>query len=375
MSSAKATYGLRQKVVEHGDLKKLILDMIDEKLGEDLDDFLPGDDDPANRNAVPSAIGPTAAASPSRWRSGRRAISPRWSNSSGRAGPRSGPKEGLKGVAAECVTAALDLYADPETSFFRWNLVSVARWARRLGLAAEANEMAQSLLERVLGFVDPGRGGDLRRLRERGGLAGAGGAGRRELPLRRRAVEEWDLKGLSEWAQAAGISLPVAQWQMQEEEDVEVDRFNALLDTVRKAIHERLERELRRGKPVDLMKRVCRHEATRRVACWPTKRKAACAAILGWMEKALSVTTPAREVMEAIEAEREAVRNSLASQLAEKLSGRSEDEAGAFCAEVMVKTFLDLDLAAPRRNLAAFCMLMQRKYGVTPDPFELSSSP
>jgi len=373
----KAIYGLRQKIVEHGDLKKIILEMIEDVLEDDLDEFIPNEDAPHDRNGRPfcdwaRTVG--VDVSVDEW--------------------REHDLEGLKGLfrerkaaawgecpssamAEECVEAAMGLLASREEPFYRWRLPGLSRWARRIGLAAEAQEMGEGLLNRVLELV---RAGVERSWegREPGALVDvlleqvtesyfAGAV----------AVEEWDVAGLKAWADAVGISLPLSQWQREEEsvEDVEADRLSTRLESLRSSIRERLERGLRKATPTEVVTRVACHEVRRRIALLSSEKKGDLRRVLSWLEKGLGVSVSDSEARSAIESERAAISASLSRQLSERLQGMSPEERVRFCVDTMVDTFLNLDLSMPGRDIAGFCSVIHRKYGVALDAFELSKLP
>jgi len=370
----KAIYGLRQQVVEHGDLKALILEMIEECLHDALDEFVPGDEAPQDRNGRPFC----------EWarRCGMPVTLDEWGENDGNAliellssrkaeSLADAPREQ---AADDCVSAAMKLFLDEETPFFRWDFVALSRWARRLRLAAEADEMRTTVVKRVLALVEratTARHADTEpdaaielcvEQAMESYLAGA------------VAIEEWDLRGLAAWAEGIGFSLPVSQWQRSEDAE-DSETYATRLSALRGQIAQRLARHLRSSNPADVIARLAAHEVRRRMEILAQEEKGGLSRILSWLGKALDVSVPDVEVAAAVTAEREAIKSSLIRQLAQQLSGKTQEEAARLCTENMVQTFLALDLAAPERNLIGFSNALVRKYGVRLNPFDLSKLP
>ncbi|GAG39610.1 unnamed protein product, partial [marine sediment metagenome] len=142
----KAIYALRQQIVENEDLKGVVLEMIEDQLNDDLNDTVPDDTPPADRNGRSLcgwARARGVALSPEEWAARDHKGLKEIFSAQKAAAWADAP---LEAAAGDCVEAAMALFAEPEKPFFHWNLPALSRWARRLGLAAEADEMAQALL-------------------------------------------------------------------------------------------------------------------------------------------------------------------------------------------------------------------------------------
>jgi len=369
----EAVYGLRQQILENSDTKSVVLEMIRDQLEEDLDETVPDDSDPADRNGRPFCEWARSCGvilTPAEWlemdlaalkRHFLEAKRPSWSS--------------IEAAATDVVEAALGIFAPSDVPFFRWDLPALSRWARRIGLAVEADETRRALMDRVLAIVrqtaekvyagrDPAE--VAQRLLEQAMDAYLASA---------VAVEEWDLKGLEGWAAAAGISLPIAQWQRAEDEEAEADLLQQRLDAARESISQRLERRLRQANPAEIVASVAAYEAARRIGLLASEEKGGLHRVFAWLEKSLDVPVPDADAEAALAAERLRIRDSLSRQLLGRMEGRPTDEILAFFAANMVETFLEHDLAAPGRDLVRFAGQQARKYGVLLDPFELSKLP
>ena len=372
----KAIYRLRQQILEHRDLKALVIEMIEDRLNDDLNDFVPSDAAPEDRNGHPFCD----------WAQTRgvNIEVPEWSERD-----RNGLKElfrarksdawaeaPLEQLATDCVAVAMALFADPETLFVRWNLPALSRWGRHIGLAVEANETREAIFARLLAVIekaaveqhkDTPPDAAVEILVEQAIESFISGA---------VAFEEWDVRGLSGWADAVGISLPMGQWQrFAEGEDAEGDSLSQRLGAIRDQMRERLGRALRNQEPGLPIARAARHEFRRRIEKLAEDNGGGMQEVLAWMERNLGVSVSDAAALEQIATERSNIRSSLSQQLKEKLSSQSREEAIRFCAGNMVETFLGLDLAAPDRNFLSLHEAVARKYGVALDPFDLSKLP
>jgi len=368
----KAIYGLRQQVLEQANLKALILEMIHDTVHDELDEYLPGETAPEVRNGRPLCDWARARGvqvEVSEWKERNREqlkelfrarLSQVWKD------------RPLAAIFGECVASAMDLYMDEETPFYRWNFTGLSRWARRLGLAVEAEDMQRTLLDRLCALI---REAALRQHSETRPDAAS------EILVDQAvdtylasavAVEEWDLRGLAAWAEALGVSLPVSQWQRLAEDEGEADSLTSGLEAIRGQLRQRLEGMLRAQPPAEVLARAAAHEFRRRVAVLAEEEKGPLRTVLSALEKSLGISLPEADVRAAISREREKVRTNLTAQLGRKLAERPRDESVRFCADEMLETFLALDLAAEGRNFAAFADSIARKYGTRLDPFDLS---
>jgi len=368
----KAIYGLRQQILENTDLRGIVLEMIEDQLNEELNDTIPEDTDPADRNGRPFcdwARSRGVTLTPAEWLDldlpslRKRFLDAKlsaWSQAP------------LETAAADVVEAAMDLFASAEDPFFRWDLPALSRWARRIGLAVEADETRRALLDRILVLV-----------REAAAKAYSGReSGAVVTTLLEQAVdtylasavavEEWDLKGLEGWADAVGVSLPLSQWRRTDDEGMEVDLLRQRLEAARESIRQRLERRLRHGDPAEAVQSVAAYEVARRIERLAAGEKGDFRRVLAWLEKSLDVSVSASDAEAEVAAERSKVKESLTRQLTARLADRPREEALAFCAGNMVETFLERDLAAPGRNLVSFAGQMARKYGIQLAPFDLA---
>ncbi len=186
-------------------------------------------------------------------------------------------------------------------------------------------------------------------------------------------MEEWDLRGLEKWAEAAEISLPTSQWQRGgEESEEEGDSLSTQLNAVREQIQERLKRAIRNRPPADMIARIATREFERQIENLSTEPQGDLSTALSWLDRALGVSLPDAAAEAVIAEERAQIESGLARQLVARLSGKSQQDCLRFCSDDMVETFLSLDLAARERNLAGLCDSLSRKYGVVLDPFDLS---
>jgi len=369
----KSIYGLRQNVLEHADLKSLVMEMIEDALQNGLNEFVPTDAAPEDRN------GRTFC----EWarKQGVEITVPEWQERDrGRMRELFGSRKAAlwseapaEKVISDCVLNATSLMLENETPFFRWNLAGLSRWARRLGLAAEAEEMRAAFLKRVLGAIETAA-------REQRAQTDADAAV--QLCVEQAintylanavAMEEWDLQGLAKWAEAAEISLPINQWQRGDEEaDQDGDSLANLTNAVREQIEERLKRAIRNRPPAELIARLATHEFARRVEQLSAESKGELGEPLSWLDRALGVSLTESEASALIAQERGQIESGLARQLATRLAAKSREDCMRFCSDDMVETFLALDLAAKERNLAGLCDSLARKYGVGLDPHDLS---
>ena len=369
----KVVYGLRQQIVEHGDLKRLIREMVGEVLADDLDEFVPEEVAPRDRNGRPfcewaRVVG--VSVSPDEWiaqdLAGLKKLC---------VGRKMGNwAEGtVAQMAEDCVAGAMGLMADTEMPFFRWNLAGLSRWARRTGLAAEGEEMAQALMKRMLALVEAAAEKEYGERNPEALIDILLDQAVESYLSGVVALEEWNLEGLKGWADAVRISLPLSQWQGEEEvEDGETDRMATRLDSLRRSIRERLERSVRTASPAEVMKRVACYELTRRIGLLAGEEKGDLQRALSWLEKGLEISVSAADARAAVAAEREAIAGSLSRQLVERLKEQTRQEAAAFCMDNLVETFLTLDFSVRDRNLTGFTAAIMRKYGVALDAFELS---
>jgi preprotein translocase subunit SecA len=187
------------------------------------------------------------------------------------------------------------------------------------------------------------------------------------------AMEEWDLRGLEKWAEAAEIALPTSLWQRGGEgSEQEGDSLSSQLNAVREQIQERLKRAIRNRPPADMIARIATREFERQIEKLSTEPGGDLSTALAWLDRALGVSLLETAAAAVIAEERAQIESGLARQLVAKLSGKSREDCLRFCSDDMIETFLSLDLASRERNLAGLCDSLSRKYGVALDPFDLS---
>ena len=367
----KAIYGLRQQILEQGDLKELILEMIEDILAADVAQFVPTDLAPEDRNGRPMlewAARRGAELSLDEWKNNDRPELKKLFRERKAAAEGKDPDR----IASDTVGAAADLYLDREAAYYRWDMAGLSRWARHMGLAVEASDIEGSIQRRLREQIE-------KAAREQHAATSAEGAVQLCMEqavdtyiARAVAMEEWDLRGLEGWAEAAEIALPINQWQRSAEEQAEED-LNAQVTAVREQITERLTRAIRNRAPADLIARIAAYELRRRIAAAATgEDKADLGDILGAVDKGLSLSLTEADAQSAIGAVRAEVESRLAQQLKAVMAGRPLEEAQGVCADNMVDTYLSISLAQPEANLAGFAEMQLRKYGVLLDPFDIS---
>ena len=107
------------------------------------------------------------------------------------------------------------------------------------------------------------------------------------------AMEEWDLRGLEKWAEAAEISLPISQWQrVGEESEEEGDSLSSQLNAVREQIQERLKRAIRNRPPADMIARIATREFERQIEKLSAEPEGDLSTALSWLDRALGVSLP-----------------------------------------------------------------------------------
>ena len=369
----KTVYGLRQQIVEHGNPKDIVREMIEDVLRDDLDSYLPTDAAPADRNGRPFrewARTRGVEISLEEWQGAdrgrlkdifRERKSETWSQS------------GVSGIASDGVAAALDLMAAADRPFYAWDLAGVSRWANKLGLRTEAGEIRDEIMKRLVALVESAAAEQHANLNAETAIQVLTEQAFESYLAKAVAVEEWDLKGLAAWAEGLGVHLPVSQWRRGEEEPEDIDTLQTYTDQLHEQLRSRLERALRDRLPADLVTDAAKHEFARRLELIASAETGGTMGrILSWMEKSLAVSVPESEARSAVAAVRTDLENSLAKQLAEKLGGESPEEAMSLAADNMVETFLARDLAEPERNLAGLCEALRVKYDIALDPFELA---
>ena len=370
----KVIYGLRQQVVEHADLKALILEMINDSLHDALDEFVSDETAPLDRNGRPFCEWARSCGmqlDPGEWREHDRDALTELLGSRKAGEWADAPAERMAG---SCVSAAMALFMNEETPFFRWNYLALSRWARRLHLAAEAGEMRQAFLKHINALVD--KAAHVRHAKTEADVAV-------ELCVEQAlesylagavAIEEWDLRGLVAWAEAIGVSLPVAQWQRSEDAE-DTETYSTRLTALRGQLTQRLARHLRNTAPADLIARAAAHEVSRRMTILAEEGKGGLSRVFSWLDKMLDLSVQETEVHSAITAERNAIESNLTMQLVQRLSAKPHGECVRICTGNMIDTFLDLDLVVPARNFVGLRNSLVRKYGVRLDPFDLSKLP
>ncbi len=368
----KAIYGLRQQVLEHADLKGLILEMAEDSLQEDIHTLIPSDIAPEDRNGRPLvewAAGHGVVLTDAQWKeAGRTALTELF-----RAQKKDRPSEE---IIAEVVRNARDLFLNADIPFFHWNFTGFSRWARHMSLPLEAEETRQALIKRLTACID-------KAAREQHGSITQEEAA--ELCANQAldtyisggvTMEEWNLPGLEKWAQAADVALPVNQWQRAEEApDAEVEELSQRTEAVRAQIIERLNRALRNRSGADLIARLAVHEFLRNLdesAAAVEAKRSSLGSVIKGLAKSLRVEVAEEDVDKEVAQEVDAIEQSLAGQLKQRLAGRTAEEIAAICADDMIGTFLALDLAEPERNLTGLAEVLFRKYNLQLDPFELS---
>jgi preprotein translocase subunit SecA len=369
----KAIYGLRQQVIEHADLKSLILEMIEDTLEDELDDLVPTDIASDDRNGRPFcewAAKQVVKVEMAEWRErDRNAIRDLFASRKA-ALWADAPVEKPIG---ECVANAAALTLQNETPFFRWNLPGLSRWARHNGLAAEAEEMRAAFMKRLIGAVEKAAKEQRAQIDADSAVQMLAEQAVGTYIESAVAMEEWDLRGLNKWAEAAEISLPISQWERSDEEsETEGDSLSNQLNAVREEIQERLKRAIRNRPPADLIARIATRELERQIEKLSAEPEGDLSTALSWLDRALGVSLPQSAAAAVIAEERARIESGLTRQLVAKLSGKSRADCLRFCSDDMVETFLSLDLAARERNLSGLCDSLSRKYGVALDPFDLS---
>ncbi len=369
----KAIYGLRQQVLEHADLKSLILEMIEDSLQDEMNDLIPTDIASDDRNGRPFcdwAAKQGVKMEIAEWRERDRNALKDFFGSGKAALWADQPVEKAVG---ECVANAAALTLPSDTPFFRWNLPALSRWARHNGMAAEAEEMRAAFMKRLVGAVEKAAKEQRAEMDADSAVQMLTEQAVGTYVENAVAMEEWDLRGLEKWAEAAEISLPTSQWQqVGEASEEEADSLTSQLNAVREQVQERLKRAIRNRPPADLIARIATHEFERQIEKLSAEPAGDLSTALSWLDRALGVSLPQATADAVIAEERAQIGNGLVRQLVAKLSGKSREDCLRFCSDDMVETFLSLDLAARERNHAGLCESLARKYGVALDPFALS---
>jgi len=368
----KAIYGLRQQVLEHADLKGLILEMAEDSLQEDIRAFVPSTAAPEERNGRPLiewAAGHGVTLADTQWKeAGRKGLTELF-----RAQKKAQPSEE---IIAECVRNARDLFLNEDLPFFHWNFTGFSRWARHMSLPLEAEETRQALIKRLTACIERAARAQHASITQEETAELCANQALDTYISGGVTIEEWDLAGLEKWAQAADVSLPVNQWQREEEApDAEVEDLSKRTNAVREQIIERLNRSLRNRSGADLIARLAVHEflcSLEESAAAAEGKRSSLSGVLKELAKSLRIEVGEEDVDKEVAQETDAIEQNLTRQLMERLAGRPQEEVAAICADNMIETFLSLDLAEPERNLTGFSDALFRKYNLQLDPFDLS---
>jgi preprotein translocase subunit SecA len=369
----KAIYSLRQRALEQESLKEIILEMIEDMLQDDLNEYVPTDLPAVERNGRPFCDWAERKGARIRvedWQTADRGEIKKRSFDA-----RSGDRRSVEESARECVRNATALLCDEETPFFLWNLPALSRWARHHGLVAEASELRDGFMKGLTGLIEAAA-------REQHAQTSIEGAA--DLAVEQAmdtymagavAVEEWDLRGLENWAKAADVVLPTSQWMREGEQEGqdEINTLSARTAAVRDQLREKLTRGLRNRHPAEFLTKLAIHEFERLVAAASGAEKPeTLGRILSRLDKSLSIAIHESAASAEIQTRRNAIEEELTRQLTEKLAQRDEPSALRFCSDDMVEMFLVLDLGRPERNLTGLSEMLMRKYGVSVDPYDLS---
>ena len=369
----KAIYGLRQQIVEHGNPKDVVREMIEDVLRDDLDYYLPTDAAPADRNGRPFrewARTRGVEIALEEWEESDRT---RLKDILRERKTETWSPAGAAGIASDCVGAALELMAAADRPFYAWDLSGVSRWANKLGLRAEAGEIRDEIMKRLLAAIESSAAEQHANLNAETAVQILIEQAFESYLAKAVAVEEWDLKGLAAWAEGLEVHLPVSQWRREDNEAEDIDTLRTYADQFREQIRSRLERALRDRSPADLVAGAAKHEFGRRLELIASEEAGGTMGrILSWVDKSLGVAVPESSVRAEITAVRTALEDSLSKQLAEKLGAQSSEDAMRLAADNMVETFLAKDLAEPDRNLAGLCESLRVKYDLETDAFELA---
>ncbi|HRU05646.1 MAG TPA: SEC-C metal-binding domain-containing protein [Candidatus Brocadiia bacterium] len=292
---------------------------------------------------------------------------------------------GREAVAAAAVENVLRLMCDEETPFCLWDFSAVSRWARKRGLAVEADDLRQRFVEALrealcqaarksLAHAAPEEVFD--RLVTCGMDAFA--------PLSSVGSEDWNFRVLQEWGDALGLRIPVSQWQKTDMEDeapegkagaeppAEVDQDKAKRDEIRKWLAERLPRAAGSRPPVDLVCDMLRHELNRLLGVMEAEKASNYRTIVTALDSAFDLGVSDGELQAIVRTQRQRMAKDLAGLWLQATAQEPEEKLAPAAFEDMLAVFLDYDLARPGRNFAELSEMMRRRFEIEIDPFDLS---
>ena len=366
----KAIYGMRQQALEKADLKALVIEMVEDCLDAEVDGDVATDAGPEMRNYQPLvewARGFGVKFSPEEWASSNydalRALFVKRAR-------ESLVQEQGRDVAARCVRNAADLFLGGGDPFPRWDYSRYSRWARKLGLAVEAEELKASFRDALISHyaglaVEQHAGSEKSALVE---LCVAHAVG--TFLGSYLAVEEWDFRGFSEWGSGMGLSIPVSQWQQSGGEEAEgTDAVAARREEIQRWLTQRLESAFRSKKSDEIVRDLVGAELNRLMDRIEAEKDLSEKEIVRWINRTMDGAASISEVDDVILGKREEHIAGLAEALERKLEGSEPAEP---CLMNAHETFLQADLAEPGRDLRAVSDYVGRKYGLRVSAFDLS---
>ena len=381
----KTIYGLRQRVLEQDDLQDLVFEMIDDVLYDNVAAAVTVESAPETRSARPVAEwarGLDVAIRDDEWAGADRAAFRDLFVSRAVEAWRG---RGREAVAAAAVENVLRLMCDEEAPFCLWDFSAVSRWARKRGLAVEADDLRQRFVEALrealcqaarksLAHAAPEEVFD--RLVTCGMDAFA--------PLSSVGSEDWNFRVLQEWGDALGLRIPVSQWQKTDMEDeapegkagaeppAEVDQDKAKRDEIRKWLAERLPRAAGSRPPVDLVCDMLRHELNRLLGVMEAEKASNYRTIVTALDSAFDLGVSDGELQAIVRTQRQRMAKDLAGLWLQATAQEPEEKLAPAAFEDMLAVFLDYDLARPGRNFAELSEMMRRRFEIEIDPFDLS---
>jgi len=372
----KAVYGRRQQVIEKGDLKRMIVDMIDDCLYTEIERDVSSEAPPADRNCRPLvewARRFDVELSPEEWaQNDYERVRGLFAD---RASAATAERDQL---ARRCVSDAADLHLSHEVPFPGWDLRAFSRWARKLGLAVEAEDLAVLFKQAVQDHYV-----------EKAAVQFTAENGEAEQGMKESlaeictnhavdtylgsylAVEEWDFRGLAAWGSAMDLSMPVSQWQRTEtEEDEAADDVRARREELRKWLTERITVAFRSRDTQRIAADLVKSGIDYFMAQIEQDAETGLAPLAKWLSRTAELPASEGEIETIVSGRRTELIERLARQLVQKR--RKHGGATRGWLAHAFDTFMTIDLAAPERNFIALAQFVDRKFGVHVHPFNLS---
>jgi preprotein translocase subunit SecA len=375
----KATYGLRQRILENTDIHSVIMDQIRQSLDDEMDKVLEDEDSPEQRNFQPVAqwaqtLGATITES--EWRDSsyeklREIVAQR-------ARERLGAKGDDRTAVSEAVAGRVfALLCDRERPFPEWDLTGLEAWGQRSNVTVAADIIRGRLTDAVARrcveaiqkrFENATPDEALQALLE--------DASDRYL-AESLPSSEWDLDGLTQWSNAMGVSLPVNQWREEQEEPTEAaeaaDFEKTRRQEVRTRILERSRQQLRSLKPADMIAKLVNWQSRLLLAPESEEGEAGYRPVATWLSRApFNADLSEGQIRDTGLAEAGKFEQELATHVA-RLDPNATPEAFALKAfGILYDAYMFRSLSVESANFVRMANYMARKYGIILSPFDLS---